>query len=136
MTANAQTLSLPMIETREAVAALGDILSVPELDGVFVGPSDLSLALSNGAGLDPNGPETAKVCGKIAGRARAAGKLAGIFCIGADKVREAAGQGFHLITHGIDRSFVDDAVKATISSVADLTQGASHRCIRLERSTD
>lgn len=119
-TANARTLSLAMIETREAVDALDEILSVPELDGIFVGPSDLSLALSNGAGLDPNGPETAEVCGEIAARTRSAGKLAGIFCIGADKVREAAGQGYQLITHGIDRSLVGDSIKATISSVADL----------------
>ena len=38
-----------MIETREALAVLDDILAVPGIDGVFVGPSDLSIALSNGA---------------------------------------------------------------------------------------
>jgi 4-hydroxy-2-oxoheptanedioate aldolase len=28
---------------------------VDGIDGIFIGPSDLSIALSNGAGLDPDG---------------------------------------------------------------------------------
>ncbi|PVB59954.1 aldolase/citrate lyase family protein [Labrenzia sp. 011] len=108
--ANSQTLSLAMIETREAIDALEDILSVPELDGVFVGPSDLSISLSDGAQLDPDGAATAKVCAAIAEKAVKAGKLAGIFCLNADKVREAVQQGFCLISHGIDRSFVGDSI--------------------------
>ena len=43
--ANAMTQAIAMIETRAALDALDDILSVEGLDGVFVGPSDLSIAL-------------------------------------------------------------------------------------------
>lgn len=122
--ANAQTLSLAMIETQDAIDALDEILSVPELDGVFVGPSDLSLSLSNGAGLDPNGEATAKVCAEIADKAVKAGKIAGVFCMNAGKVREAIGQGFSLITHGIDRSFVGDAVDKAQREVEEVTSGS------------
>ncbi|GAB4527308.1 MAG: HpcH/HpaI aldolase/citrate lyase family protein [Roseibium sp.] len=121
--ANERTISLAMIETQDAIDALDEILSVPELDGVFVGPSDLSLSLSNGAGVDPNGSATAKVCGEIAERAVKAGKLAGIFCMNADKVKEAIGQGFCLITLGIDRSFVGDAIDKTRREIEALTSG-------------
>ena len=42
-----------MIETREALEALDEILTTPGIDGVFVGPSDLSIALNRGAVVDP-----------------------------------------------------------------------------------
>ena len=46
-----------MIETRAAQAALDEILAVEGIDGVFVGPSDFSIALSNGAQIDPGNAE-------------------------------------------------------------------------------
>jgi 4-hydroxy-2-oxoheptanedioate aldolase len=118
--ANSQVVSLAMIESREAVDALDEILAVPELDGIFVGPSDLSISLSNGAAVDPNGAETAEVCKMIAEKAVGAGKIPGIFCLGADKVREMAGYGYKLITHGIDVALLDGAVRAALADVGDL----------------
>ena len=49
------TQAIAMIETRAALDALDDILRVEGLDGVFVGPSDLSIALSDGRGVEPRG---------------------------------------------------------------------------------
>lgn len=50
--ANDVVIAMPMIETREAVGNLDEILSTPGLDAVYVGPSDLSLTLGLGPGLD------------------------------------------------------------------------------------
>jgi 4-hydroxy-2-oxoheptanedioate aldolase len=122
---NQQTLALAMIETRAAVDALDEILSVPGLDGVFVGPSDLSLALSNGAKLDPNGDETAHVCGGIAAKARAAGKIAGIFCLNAAKVEEAVAQGYRLMSHGTDIMMFDHAARANLKEVEAMSSRLS-----------
>lgn len=44
---------IPMIETTEAIANLDDILSVPGIDAIYVGPADLAVSL----GLDPYGNE-------------------------------------------------------------------------------
>lgn len=115
---NSQTLALAMIETQEAIDALDDILSVPELDGIFVGPSDLSLSLSKGTALDPNGPETARACADIASKAKAAGKIAGIFCLSAEKVEEAVAQGYRLLSYGIDTVFIDGAARAALGETA------------------
>ncbi|MCX2722140.1 HpcH/HpaI aldolase family protein [Roseibium salinum] len=123
---NFQTLSLAMIETAEAIDALDEILSVPELDGVFVGPSDLSLSLSGGAAVDPNSKQVARVAASIADKARKAGKLAGIFCMSAEKVQEAADHGYCLMAHGIDRSFLVDCVDAALKEVEGVvSRGAS-----------
>ncbi|MBN9671281.1 HpcH/HpaI aldolase family protein [Roseibium aggregatum] len=119
--ANAQTLAMAMIETQDAIDALDEILAVPELDGVFVGPSDLSLSLSKGGALDPNGEGTANACGEIAQRAIAAGKLAGIFCLSADKADEAVRQGFRLINYGLDTIFLDHAARAALKEVEGLS---------------
>ena len=48
--ANADVAVIPMIETAEALSHLDDILSVPGVDAVYVGPSDLSLSLGLGPG--------------------------------------------------------------------------------------
>ena len=40
---------IPMIETVEAIANLDDILAVPGIDAIYVGPADLSITL----GLPP-----------------------------------------------------------------------------------
>lgn len=116
--ANSQTLALAMIETREAMDALDDILSVPELDGIFVGPSDLSLSLSSGSALDPNGPETTRACAEIASKTVAAGKIGGIFCLNAGKVEEAVEQGYRLMSYGIDTVFIDSAARAALGETA------------------
>jgi len=50
--ANHDTLVFAMIETQEALDLVGEIAAVPGLDGLFVGPSDLSIALSKGAELN------------------------------------------------------------------------------------
>ena len=50
--ANSDTLAIAMIETRAAQAVLDEILALDTIDGVFVGPSDFSIALSNGAKVD------------------------------------------------------------------------------------
>ena len=47
--ANDDVLCIVMIETRDAVARVDDILSVPGIDAVYVGPADLSVTL----GLPP-----------------------------------------------------------------------------------
>ena len=78
-----------MIETREALEALDDILGVDGIDGVFVGPADLSIALSNGARWEPRGPAVLEAAGQVVARARAHGKFAGMFCYdGADAARD------------------------------------------------
>jgi 4-hydroxy-2-oxoheptanedioate aldolase len=79
--ANRETLAIAMIETREAYAALDAILSVEGIDGVFVGPSDLSISWSNGEGVDPARPDMQDALADIANRAREAGKFAAIFAV-------------------------------------------------------
>jgi 4-hydroxy-2-oxoheptanedioate aldolase len=48
-------LTIAMIETVEARDNLDAILAVPGIDGIFVGPSDLSITLAEGARIEATG---------------------------------------------------------------------------------
>src|ERR1700719_2776330 len=51
--ANELTVTFAMIETRTALDNVEAIAATPGIDALFLGPSDLSIALSNGANVDP-----------------------------------------------------------------------------------
>lgn len=104
--ANDKTLAFAMIETREAVAALGEILAVPGIDGIFVGPSDLSIALSNGASVDPLREDNAQAIGEILASVKAAGKLAATYAITGSQARGYRDLGFDLVAIGIDGGYL------------------------------
>ena len=54
--ANETIITFAMIETKQAVSNLDAILSTPELDAIYVGPSDLSISLGYAPGGDkPDG---------------------------------------------------------------------------------
>ena len=57
--ANDEILKIAMIETKEALNELDKIMKTPDLDGVYIGPSDLSLSIGEKAGFDkPEGHQT------------------------------------------------------------------------------
>ncbi|MBC7282249.1 aldolase/citrate lyase family protein [Hoeflea sp.] len=100
--ANTQTLALAMIETRSAFADLDGILATDGIDGIFVGPSDLSISWSNGAAVDPNNEELQDVIAEIGRRARGAGKFAAIFAINPADVPRFAKMGYRLAALNTD----------------------------------
>jgi 4-hydroxy-2-oxoheptanedioate aldolase len=76
--ANDSIVTLAMIETRTAMDNLDAIAAVPGIDVLFVGPSDLSIGLSNGAELDPHSDAVEAALERIVGACRKAGKVAGL----------------------------------------------------------
>jgi len=113
--ANAATLAFAMIETEQALAALPDILAVDGLDGVFVGPSDLSIALGRGARLAASEAATLDVVRDIGAAALAAGRLAGVYCQSAAEVAAMQAAGFRLIAYGHDAGLLSAAAAATLA---------------------
>jgi len=114
--ANELQLALPMIETRAALLALDDILAVAGVDGVLVGPSDLSVALTGGA-PDPNHPEVQRALDHVAARARAAGKVAAFFCSSGAQARAMLGRGFALCSISTDAGLLIQAARTELAAV-------------------
>lgn len=100
--ANDIHVAIAMIETREALAALDAILDTPGIDGVFVGPSDLSIALTNGATVDAQHPEVEKALDHISARCKAKNKIAGLFCMTGARAKEMSARGFNLCSVSTD----------------------------------
>lgn len=108
LSANANTLAIAMCETREALTHLDEILDVPGIDGILVGPSDLSLALSGGS-LDANGSAVRSATLDIVRRTRAKNKIACAFAGTVDRSRELAKCGFQLVSVEYDEKVIADA---------------------------
>lgn len=97
-----ELLAMIMIETREAVDHIDELLSVPGLGGVMIGASDLSLSLGLGTPAPaPDAEETEAAIAKVA-RACVAHKtvICGTFQAPVLKTRLAAG--FKLFTRAND----------------------------------
>lgn len=111
--ANELHLSLPMIETRAALDALDDILGIPGVDGVLVGPSDLSVALTGGP-PSPTHPGVERALDLVAQRARAAGKLAAYFATSGAHARAMHARGFALCSASTDVALLARAARAEL----------------------
>lgn len=95
--ANDITLSFAMIETRTAFRNIMAIIDTPGIDGIFVGPSDLSITFSNGATQNPSHPEVDGALDVIAGVASSRGKIAGVHCTTAERALELSQRGFRFL---------------------------------------
>ena len=114
--ANAEILILAMIETAAAVDNIDAILSVDGLDGIYVGPNDLSLAM----GRRPmNEPEDQLVCEAIE-HVRACpavhGLISGIFCSNGPAAAMRLRQGFDLVTPGNDAALLRNAMAEAVAA--------------------
>ncbi|MBN8941835.1 MAG: hydroxyacid aldolase [Rhizobiales bacterium] len=115
--ANKMTVTLAMIETTAALAAVDDILAVPGIDGVFAGPSDLSITLLKGAKLDPNNEVVVDAFDKIMKAAKKAGKLTGCYAPSFEKAKELASQGWGFITLVNDAIIIRGGAQAALKVV-------------------
>ena len=91
--ANDHVVTLAMIETRTALDNLDAIAQTPGIDGLFLGPSDLSIALSGGKTLDPLSKDVERELDRIIASAGRAGRIAGAFCHTAERAVALAKRG-------------------------------------------
>ena len=112
---NSRTMSFAMIETQEAFDCLDEILALDGIDGVFVGPADLSIALNNGVAVDPLGPVVSAAAAEIALRTRASGKVAAIFCVDDHRAKTYQEQGFQLIALQTDSAMIARGAAAALA---------------------
>jgi 4-hydroxy-2-oxoheptanedioate aldolase len=115
--ANRMTMVFAMIETVQALDAVAEIAATPGLDGLFVGPSDLSIALSRGAGIDKTGAQTLAAMEKVVAAARANNLVAGAFGGGAEVIKAYLGLGFTFIAAAVDVDLLQTGAAALMKSL-------------------
>ncbi len=109
-------LTFAMIETKTGLENLDQILEIPELDGIFVGPSDLNQSLGNGAQLDSLEPEFLEILESIATKTRSAGKQVGIFCGSPEYAVQMQNLGYRFLVLSSDSRLLAAAAKNTLET--------------------
>ncbi len=96
--ANANIATLAMIETSEALNNLDEILSVPGLDAIYVGPSDLAISLGEAPAPIPSTPKVVEAVATILEAANRHGIIPGIHCGSGGMAKEYLAAGWRLVT--------------------------------------
>jgi 4-hydroxy-2-oxoheptanedioate aldolase len=104
--ANQTSFTFAMIETVRALETLDAILAVDGIDGVFVGPFDLSVSLSAGRNVAPGDAFVDAPIKHIAARANAVGKVAGIYSPTPERARTFRDFGYRFIAVAGDQGYL------------------------------
>jgi 4-hydroxy-2-oxoheptanedioate aldolase len=120
-----EALCFAMIETRQGLDNLDEIAATPGLDGLYIGPSDLAIALGLpprpvAAELGEDRRPLAEAINRVREACAANGLIAGMHCGGGAVAEQYARDGFRLITVAVDTSLF----KSTISRELSAAQGA------------
>ena len=113
--ANDETAIMLLIEGPSGIAALSEILEIPRLDCVFVGPVDLSHAL--GFPGEPEHPVVVAEIERIVAAAQARGVAVGVFAAGAEAARRWIDRGVSFIAVSEDTRIIGQAYRALVSSI-------------------
>ena len=108
-TANAQVCLLVQAESAAAVANIDAIAATDGVDGVFVGPADLSADM--GYPGQPDHPEVEKAIDHLIARTVAAGKIAGIITFDETRLQEYAQKGVTFLGVGGDMMVLNTALR-------------------------
>lgn len=125
--ANDNVLAFAMIETADGMANLDAIAATPGLDGIYVGPADLTLSLTQGRlapGFDRQEPEMIAALQRIVAACKANGIRAALHCGTPDYAARAIGWGFDMTTVGGDSRFLASAASAAVHGFRKLTETA------------
>lgn len=124
--ANDQILAFAMVESAEALANLDAIAATPGLDGIYVGPADLSFSLSAGRLLpafDREEPEVIEALHRIVAACRRNGLRAALHCMSPEYAVRAIGWGFEMVTVSGDTRLLATAAAASIRRFRELEGG-------------
>jgi 4-hydroxy-2-oxoheptanedioate aldolase len=101
---NRDVAVLVMIEGKGGLAALGDILAVPSLDGVFLGPMDLSHSL--GVPGEVEHPRVVETMIDVVEQARARSLASAVFAASPESARSWRKRGVGMIAVGVDAGHI------------------------------
>ena len=118
--ANEIVLTFAMIETAEGFGNLDEIASTPGLDGLYVGPSDLSLGLGLDTFADLGDPRLLEALDAVVDAAKRHEIVAGVHAPSPEKSAAMAERGFRFVTPAVDTSLLADGASASLERTRTL----------------
>lgn len=107
-----RTVFVAQIETRESVENLEQILEVPGLDAVLIGPADLSSAF--GTYPDREAPEFLAAVARVAELATKAGVAAGYYCANGEEAALRRAEGFTMLSVSVDINLLTGGLRRAL----------------------
>src|SRR5450755_2867523 len=117
MAGQGEPLCIVMVESKQALAELEATLAVPGVDGIYVGPRDLSFSL--GCALDPADPVLRPALEQIWAACAAAGKPVGVHASDGATARLYRDNGCRLVTVAADALAITRAAVAELAVARD-----------------
>jgi len=119
--ANETLLCITMIETREAIENVDEILSVPGVDAAYIGPSDLGVSLGLGPGADHEDKAFVEAIQAVLDACECYGVVPGIHGGNVTTARKRVEQGFRFVEMCSD----SDALFRTAAGDLKAVRGSS-----------
>ena len=117
--ANDNIISLAMIETKEAVENIDEILSVPHLTGVYIGPGDMSSSYGKKPQFDIKEDPVYSNIKMIVKKAKEKGKIAGIHNGTTDYAKEMINIGYQFVTVSSDYRSMTTHAQSILNEMKD-----------------
>jgi len=114
-TANKQTAVILQAESKQAIENIDAITAIEGVDGILIGPYDLSASLGRMGQVTH--PTVIAAIDKVSKSCKKAGVKLGYFGVSAEAVNPYIKKGFTLITVGADAIFLTRAAKDTLAAV-------------------
>lgn len=124
--ANRRVICFAMIETAAAMDHLDEIATTPGLDGLYIGPADLTLGVTAGRlppGFDREEPEMIAAIRRVIKAARAAGIRVALQCGDPAYAARAAGWGCDLVTLMNDARLLAAGASASVAALRTRLDG-------------
>src|SRR5438552_1378058 len=115
--ANDHIVTLAMIETRTALQNFEAIIATPGIDGFFLGPSDLSIALSDGKTVDPLSKDVERELDNLIAATRRVKKIPGAYCHSAERAAALAKRGVKFIAVSSDLAMLRAGAAAAMKAL-------------------
>tara|TARA_Y100000590_G_C15567160_1_gene957113 strand:- start:262 stop:1023 length:762 start_codon:yes stop_codon:yes gene_type:complete len=116
--ANEEIIKLAMIETKESLQQLDKIMSTPGVDGIYIGPADLSFAIGQKPSFDnPEGSLQYEQIVNILKHAKKNNIIAGIHNATPEYAKKMIDIGFQIVTVGSDKTLLTNGAKSIISKI-------------------
>ena len=114
---NQGTLLFPQCETKGALENIDAIASMEGVDGIFIGPYDLSVALGKPA--DMENPELVDAIAHVLSVCKQHGKLTMIYAGTAQATRKLFDDGFDSVAGGMDAILLIEAARQLVAEVRE-----------------
>ena len=105
-------LCIVMVETRAGLDAIDDIVAVPGVDAVYIGPNDLALSCGHGRRTYRDSTEVDALLKGVVDACTTAGSIAGLHCSDVEMAMQWAGRGVRMLTTATDTTLLGTAARS------------------------